>query len=589
MISRAFRLVASKQTIRQTIRFSSSNIIVKGGKIDGVSKNGVSNPISFPEYMLQSCNRLANMGVEDAIIDGASNEKLTYRQLHDSTYSFAHNLKTKLGIKKGDTIALYAPNHVHYFTVFHGIGLTGGNSTPINPQYTFEEVRKQLEACDAKAIVAHPLCISVAKEAAAAYKNIPVLSLGKVSNDNKGDVIPVDDFVNVPISKIDKESFHGIDPESIMTIPFSSGTTGNPKGVMLTHNNLVANVLQGMPFEGKYMTVDPNNIENRGVLIAPLPFFHIFGMIASMSVPLAVGGKMIFLPAFDLVRFLELIQEHKVSRAHIVPPICLALAKHPIVDNYDLSSLNTMLCAAAPLTGEVQTLCSKRLNVAIKQGWGMSELSPIGTLCDDPEGAPETWDLDKYLAETKGSGGRVVAETEAKIVDAVTGADLPYTQEGELMIRGPQVMKGYFQNEKATKETINSEGWLSTGDIAYFNDKGYMFITDRKKELIKTSGFQVAPAELEGILGGFDCVADVIVIPVLHEKAGEVPRAYVVKQPGFEHITEDEVAERLAAVVAPYKRLGGGVNFVKAIPKSASGKLLRRIQIQIDRGEIPPL
>lgn len=281
------------------------------------------------------------------------------------------------------------------------------------------------------------------------------------------------------------------------------------------------------------------------------------------------------MPSFDLVKYLEIIQEHKVTRSHIVPPICLALAKHPIIDKYDLSSLEVIMSGAAPLGADVQKALQDRLGTLVKQAWGMTELSPAGNIFDDEH-------LRRLGGESKGSVGPLLAATEAKIVSLTDGTDLDPTEEGELYIRGPQVMKGYYKNKEATDEMLDSEGWLHTGDVCKFDEDGLLYITDRCKELIKYKGFQIAPAELEALILTIPQVMDVVVIPVPDEVGGEIPRAYVVKRPDTE-VTEEEICDFVAEKVNPNKKLRGGVRFTDAIPKSASGKILRRVQIQFDR------
>jgi acyl-CoA synthetase (AMP-forming)/AMP-acid ligase II len=211
-----------------------------------------------------------------------------------------------------------------------------------------------------------------------------------------------------------------------------------------------------------------------------------------------------------------------------VPPIVLALAKHPMVDDYDISSLRTIMCAAAPLKEELQMACALRLNIFVKQAWGMTELSPIGTAVPDPEGPYDTWDVLRETKAVAGSSGELAPATQGKLVCPESGRDMAWDEEGELLVRGPQTMLGYLNNEAATAATIRADGWMHTGDVATFNAHGRMFITDRCKELIKYKGFQVAPAELEDMIMSMDKVGDVIVIPVEDEEAGELPRAYVV-------------------------------------------------------------
>lgn len=334
---------------------------------------------------------------------------------------------------------------------------------------------------------------------------------------------------------------------------------------MLTHRNLISNFYQSMTLEGQYMT-------NANIII-PLPFFHAFGMVMGMCMPLMVAAKVVLLPAFDMIKFLELIQSEKITRAYLVPPIILGLAKHPIVDKYDMSSLKCVLSGAAPLGADVQNECAKRLGILVKQGWGMTELSPVATITDE---RPED--------NTTGSCGYLLPKTEAKIINVETRETLAPTELGELAIRGPQVMRGYLNNKEATTGIMTEDGFMLTGDIAHFDEKGMLYVVDRCKELIKYKGFQVAPAELEALIGSMPQVKDVVVIPVLDDDAGEIPRAYVVKQDGVE-LTESEVTDFVASKVAPHKKLRGGVVFSPEIPRSASGKILRRVQVEMDRAK----
>lgn len=525
-----------------------------------------------------------------AMVDGHTSQEITYGEMNNRTYSMAENLRKTMNLQKGDVVAIMSPNNLNYFPCWHGIAMTGAASTTINPLYTKDEVQYQLNLTKAKAIIAHPLCMATA--IAAAEGKIPVMS---IENNNAAvlEGVPpapngtVEDLMCTPLGEIDQESFlhkSAFDDDSLVTIPFSSGTTGRAKGVMLTHKNVTSNILQIHPMEGKYLSAEHSKSGKRGVLLCPLPFFHIYGMVAGMCVPLHAGAKLIYMSAFDLPKYLQLIQDHKVTRGHVVPPIVLALAKHPLVDEYKLSSLETLMSGAAPLGGEVQQTAAKRLNIIVKQAWGMTETSPAGAMVpDDLIGNPQN--VDKFLMKML-----LVPRTEAKIVDPVSGEDLKSTEEGELLVRGPHVMKGYLDNEEATKNTIRSDGWLHTGDIGRFDEEGWLYITDRSKELIKYKGFQVPPAELEALLLTMPQIKDCVVIPVPDEEAGELPRAYVVPQDGIavdgegeESITEQQVLDYVADKVAPYKKLRGGVRFADAVPKSPSGKLLRRIQIQMDR------
>ena len=280
-----------------------------------------------------------------------------------------------------------------------------------------------------------------------------------------------------------------------------------------------------------------------------------------MNAMLSLGVTVVTAPRFDLVQMLELTQRHRITRLFLVPPIVLALAKHPIIDRYDLSSVRQIFSGAAPLGGDVAEAAAKRLGCSMAQGYGMTELSPVTHAIAEGE----------YRA---GSVGTLVAGTEARLVDPDTGRDAEPGERGEIWVRGPQVMKGYLNNPEATAATVDTDGWLHTGDVGVIDADGHTFIVDRLKELIKYKGFQVPPAELEALLLTSPEILDAAVIGVPDEAAGEVPKAFVVRAPGSS-IDAAGVQAFVAGHVAHYKQVRA-VEFVESIPKSASGKILRR-------------
>jgi acyl-CoA synthetase (AMP-forming)/AMP-acid ligase II len=341
-----------------------------------------------------------------------------------------------------------------------------------------------------------------------------------------------------------------IDPDTdLAVLPYSSGTTGLPKGVMLSHRNLIANVLQT---SGSI----PVNEDERS--IGCLPFFHIYGMTVIMNMGLHYGGTIVTMPRFDLEQFLGLIEEHSITVVYVVPPIALALAKHPAVEGRDLSSLRMIMSGAAPLGDELAKAVAARVGTPTIQGYGMTELSPVSH-CPP---------IDNLKG---GSIGPPLAGTECRIVDPETGTD---ADRGELWVRGPQVMKGYLNNDEATRATIDDDGWLHTGDVAEVDEDGYYYIVDRLKELIKYKGFQVPPAELEAVLLEHPAVADCAVIGIPDEEAGELPKGFVVVADGAE-VSDDEIMGFVAERVSPQKKLRL-LERIDEVPKSASGKILRR-------------
>ena len=337
-----------------------------------------------------------------------------------------------------------------------------------------------------------------------------------------------------------------------VVLPYSSGTTGLPKGVMLTHRNLVANLCQ-------CESAIPYDQDSSG--LAALPFFHIYGMQVLMNGLLANGCTVISMPRFDLVQALELIQEHRITHFFAVPPMILALAKQPIIDQYDLSSLELVMSGAAPLGAELSEEAATRIQCDVIQGYGMTELSPVSHMTPPGQYRP-------------GSVGVTVPNSECRIVDPETGEDKAVGEEGELWIRGPMVMAGYLNNPKATEETIDNDGWLHTGDVAVIDEFEHVYIVDRVKELIKYKGFQVPPAELEALIISHPAVADVAVIGIPDDESGELPKAFVTLKPDME-VSEIEIRDFVAEKVATYKQIRM-VEFIDEIPKSPSGKILRR-------------
>ena len=476
------------------------------------------------------------------LVDGPTGAARTGAEVKARIARFAGGL-TQAGLAPGKVIALLAPNVPDYITVFHGVAYAGGTITTMNPTYTAPEVHHQLIDSGAVALVTVPAFVDLAREAMEGTPATELIVIGEVEGVRGLDEMLADPLpAQVPV---DLEEF-------VVVLPYSSGTTGRPKGVMLTHRNIVTNVEQ----KDMLSPVTPEEC-----VIAFLPFFHIYGMTVLMNLFLAKGGKIVTMPRFDLQQFLELVQTHKATRLYIVPPVALALAQHPLVDEFDVSSVQLVFSGAAPMGPETEIAVGERFGARSIQGYGMTELSPI---------SHGTWDD----AARHGSSGQAAPATWCRIVDPATGKDLGPDEEGELWIKGPQVMKGYLGNAQATAETLTEDGWLKTGDLAVIDADGFMFIRDRLKELIKYKGFQVAPAEVEAALVSLDSVSDAAVIGKPDPEAGELPIAYVVAASGAD-LSDAALMAHCESCLASYKR---PVEFrhVEAIPKSASGKILRR-------------
>lgn len=488
---------------------------------------------------------LAGREDQPALIDGINGAVMTGRMLIDQSHRFAGALAAR-GIGPGQVVALMAPNCPDFAVVFYGTSLSGATLTTVNPTYTAQELRHQLIDSAARLLVVPAALVPLATEAVAGTGVAEIVTMGEGTGPGATDWSSM--LAAPPMD------LHPLDPAtSIIALPYSSGTTGLPKGVMLSHRNLVANVQQ----IDALLHVQPGE-----VTLAVLPFFHIYGMEVLMNLHLARGGVLVTLPRFELATVLKLIQDHRMQRLFLVPPVVLAFAKHPLVAEYDLSSLRLIISGAAPLGAELTSACAARLGCVVAQGYGMTEASPV------------THFSQVELARA-GSAGQLVPNTEARIVDPDTGRDCNAGEPGELWVRGPQVMLGYLNNPEATARTLDAEGWLHTGDLGRVDAEGFLHIVDRVKELIKVKGFQVAPAELEALLLAHPEIADCAVIGRADDEAGEVPVAFVVRKAGSA-LTEAEVLAHVAGQVAHYKALRG-VTFTEAIPKSASGKILRRV------------
>ncbi len=471
---------------------------------------------------------------EVVLVDGPSGRSMTAAVFMDQVKRLAGGLQAA-DLAVGKTVALMAPNMPEYCIIFHGVAWAGGTITTLNPTYTGAEVAHQLKDSSADILITVPDFLEVAQAGA---EGRMVVAIGTPEYDALfGKTLEVQEPVDLD--------------DHTVVLPYSSGTTGLPKGVMLSHRNLVVNLDQaliGADFKPGEVTA------------GFLPFFHIYGMTVLMNIHLGGGGTVVTMPRFDLPLFLQISQDFKARRMWVVPPVAIALAKHPLVDEYDLSHLEQVFIAAAPSGAELSDAVSSRLKCTALQGYGMTELSPVSHLV--PSNAPRS-----------GAAGIVVSNTTCMVVDPETKEPQPSGLHGELWIKGPQVMQGYLNNRAATAETITDDGWLRTGDIAVVDADGYMFIVDRLKELIKYKGFQVAPAELEAALLSIEGIADAAVIGLPNEEAGELPIAFVVLAEGGP--SKDQIHAHFSANLATYKQLHQ-IRFVDSVPKSASGKIMRR-------------
>ncbi|MEV4946326.1 4-coumarate--CoA ligase family protein [Streptomyces sp. NPDC053755] len=493
--------------------------------------------------------RAAAHGDTPALIDGAGELTLTYAQVDTFHRRIAAGL-AEAGVRKGDVLALHSPNTVLFPVAFYAATRAGASVTTVHPLATPEEFAKQLRDSGARWIVTVSPLLGPARRAAELAGGIEEVLVCDTASGHRS--------LQTMLASTAPEPRVDIDPDTdVAALPYSSGTTGVPKGVMLTHTSIATNLAQLEPF----VPMGPGDR-----ILAVLPFFHIYGLTALMNAPLRQGATVVVLPRFELDQFLSAIQKHRINGLYVAPPIVLALAKHPAVAAFDLSSLEYIVSAAAPLDASLAEACSARLNLPpVRQAYGMTELSP-GT---------HVVPLDA-VDPPPGAVGRLLPSTEMRILSLDDPAkDAEPGAEGEVAIRGPQVMKGYLGRPDATAAMIDADGWVHTGDVGRVDEDGWLFVVDRVKELIKYKGFQVAPAELEALLLTHDGVADAAVIGVYDEDGNEVPKAYVVRQPHAAGLTGEDIIAFVAGQVAPYKKIRR-VEFVDGVPRAASGKILRR-------------
>lgn len=515
----------------------------------------ISNHLPLHTYCFQNLFQFPD---RPCLIIGSTGKSYSFSETHLVSRKVAAGLSL-LGIKKGDVIMLLLQNCAEFVFAFMGASMIGAVTTTANPFYTCAEVFKQFNASKSKLIITQSQYVDKLRDAG---DNFPKLG-------EEFSVITIDDppenclhFSLLSEANESEIPTVSIDPDDPVALPFSSGTTGLPKGVILTHKSLISSVAQQVDGE------NPNlHLKGEDVVLCVLPLFHIYSLNSVLLCSLRAGAGVLLMHKFEIGALLELIQRHRVSVAAVVPPLVLALAKNPMVVTFDLSSIRMVLSGAAPLGKELEEALRTRVPQAIfGQGYGMTEAGPVLSMC---------LAFAKQPFPTKsGSCGTVVRNAELKVIDPETGCSLGPNHSGEICIRGPQIMKGYLNDAEATATTIDVDGWLHTGDIGYVDHDDEVFIVDRVKELIKFKGFQVPPAELEALLVSHPSIADAAVVPQKDDVAGEVPVAFVVRSNGLE-LTEDAVKEFIAKQVVFYKKLHK-VYFVHAIPKSPSGKILRK-------------
>jgi len=507
----------------------------------------IPTDVSIHQHFLKVCDKFKE---RTAMTEVPSGKSYTYGQLKEKVEQVASGMH-QAGFTKDDVVMVFSGNQLDFTVLFLACSCLGVWLSPANPQFTAGELNRQMNHSGAISIFcSEPLCDVT--EQALRMTELPHSITSKYVLGEAAGFLPFSSLMTSGSSYPEVS----VDPvHDILTLPYSSGTTGLPKGVMLTHYNCLANVLQineTMPLEE----------ECRALCL--LPLYHIYGMTVVQFGVLNGGGHLFYVSKFEPHSFLKCIQDNKISLAHLVPPLVVFLAKNSTVSDYDLSSLRHIYSGAAPLGQDVTEACLHRHPYiqSLNQVYGMTETSPVMTLDSQ---------------QIQGSIGPLVANTVGKVADIDSYKALPAGEVGELCVKGPQVMKGYYNNQKATDDTIDADGWLHTGDIVYVDEStGAVFMKDRIKELIKYKGSQVAPAELEDLLIGHPGIQDAAVVGLPDETAGELPKAFVVKKPGYE-VSGEDIQEFVKERVTHTKWLRGGVQFVEEIPKNPSGKILRRV------------
>ncbi|HUS83111.1 MAG TPA: AMP-binding protein [Dehalococcoidia bacterium] len=498
----------------------------------------------IPLYEL--LQRTASDHPDKTAVIGQDGSTRTYARIWSDARKVARLLQDN-GVNKGDMVGIFSPNHIDYPAVFYGILLAGATATTLNPLYTPHEIEHQLSDAGAVILFAFSFMRPAADEA---KKNLPLLR----------NIYPIDSLPDVLEGVSEEYKPVTINPkEDVAALPYSSGTTGFPKGVMLTHYNITSNVQQGHGTR----EIPPDMI---GLWL--LPLFHSYGMTVLMSSGIATADTGVVMLRFDVEEMMRLIQTYRITDLYLAPPAILAMVNLPDPSRYDTSSLRLISSGAAPLPLELGERAKAMFKCIVSQGYGMTETSPT----------TNTQPLDKIKLE---SVGPPFPDTFEKIVKLGTEEEVPAGEVGELMVKGPQVMKGYWNNPKETAACLTQDGFLHTGDVARFDEDGYLYLIERMKEMIKYKGYQVAPAELEALLHEHPAVLDAAVIPKPDEAGGEVPKACVVLREGSDATAED-LMTFVAGKVAPYKKIRE-VEFLDTIPKTVSGKILRRDLIQREK------
>ncbi|KAL5748295.1 hypothetical protein ACOSP7_025327 [Xanthoceras sorbifolium] len=508
-----------------------------------------SQPLSITEFTLSLLRSVTTINpATSLLINAVTGQRLSYADFFRQTSSLALSLRNRYSLSKGDVAFLLCPSSLHVPVLYFSLLSLGVVVSLANPISSDSEIAHQLQ-------LTRP---SIAFATSQTSRKIP--------SNLRTIVIDSPDFLSLSTQNQFNNSSSAnstlvVDQSDAAAVLFSSGTTGKVKGVVLTHRNLIA-LIAGL-YHLKTESSPNEPPEPHPVSLITVPLFHVFGFIILVQA-VSLGETLVFMEMFDFETMLKSVEKYRVVSMPVSPPLIVAFVKSELTKKYDLSSLQMLGCGGAPLGKDVADKFKEKFpDVEITQGYGLTETGGAAARTIGPD------EINQH-----GSVGRLYELMEAKIVDPVTGEALPPGSRGELWLRGPTIMKGYVGDEKATAETLDSEGWLKTGDLCYFDSDGFLFIVDRLKELIKYKAYQVPPAELEHLLHSNPEIADAAVIPYPDEEAGQIPMAFVVRKPGSK-ITEAQVMDFISKQVAPYKKIRR-VAFINSIPKSPAGKTLRR-------------
>jgi long-chain acyl-CoA synthetase len=509
-----------------------------------IAAQAPSKPFTYREVTLPDRLRevAREVGQKPALVAG--DRLVSYAELDTATDRLAAAL-AKRGVEKGDRVTLFMPNSVEFVVAFYGALKAGAVVNPINALSKEREVRFQIDDAGATAVLYHHALAPVVDAVRGELSGVRVFAV--TGSEAPQGVERFDALVAEHGSVSVRAAM-----DDLAALPYTSGTTGFPKGVMLTHRNLTANQQQ-------FFAAVP--VRREDVFLNVLPFFHIYALNLLMAGAVSLGATQVVMPRFEMVDYCTLVETHKATVCFIVPPIVLGLAMSPEVDKHDFSSVRFFFSGAAPLAPEPARRAMERLGKPIIQGYGLTETSPV----------THANPMDAAVLE---SIGPAVPGTLDRIVDLETGTRVLNADEvGEICVRGPQVMRGYWNKPQDTADVIR-DGWFHTGDVGRKDERGYVFIVDRKKEFIKYKGFGVGPAEVEAVLCEHPAVADAGVIGKADDEAGEIPKAFVQLRPTAQ-ATAEEIIAFVKERISDYKRVRE-VEFIDKVPRTASGKILRR-------------